>query len=232
MNIFKDGYLDLRFLNPEYRGISGFPAEWFIGIHVEPSDWHNSSVLTIRDGKYVSNGYDTIKFHNDDDMELLRIPKFASNDIPLDEYCWVNYGGEWKLETRLEFVTTYDEIVHKHEIDEPLYCVPTLIAETRFEAEKLKEWDESNYNTIYIRNPMRTPGKLIYYSDGHTLRHEILSILNDNDSVTIVFDFNIENVSISFITGLTEGIPKQCITFKGNDKVLSKLDWILNGTIF
>jgi len=141
MNIFNDGYLNIQYLNPNYRGIVGFPADWHIALHMENEHWEDARILTTHMGEYVSNGFETIKYWGHDNFCRLRIPQFAIDDIPLDEYCWVNYGGEWKKETYLEFITAYDEIVFKHEIDKPLYCVPTLIAETKEDAENLKDWN-------------------------------------------------------------------------------------------
>ena len=231
MNIFKDGYLDIQYLNPNYRGMVGFPADWWIALHMEDEHWEDSRILTTYNKSYVSNGYETINYWGYDKFCKLRIPQFSIDDIPLEEYCWVNYGGECKKETYLEFVTTYDEIVFKNEIDESLYCVPTLIAETKEDAEKLKDWnnpDEAKHNTVYIGSESNV---LVGYGDAFKSRRMILDILDKYDDVLVSFDDNIEKLSMSFIIGLTEGIPKQCITFKSiHESIHRKIDWIINGT--
>ena len=229
MNIFNDGYLDIQYLNPNYRGIVGFPADWWIALHMEDEHWEEARILTTHLGKYVSNGFATINYWNDDFCRL-RVEQFAMDDIPLEEYCWSKLGGgEWKKETRLEFITAYDEIVFKNEIDEPLYCVPTLIAETKEDAEKLKDWDnpdEAKHNTVYIGSESNV---LVGYGDAFKSRRMILDILDRYDDVLVVFDDNIEKISMSFIIGLTEGIPKHCITFKSiHESIHNKLNFVFN----
>jgi len=154
MSIFKDGYLDPKYLNPNYRGLVGWNIE--VG---EGSDLFEGSVvyfssdilICVTDEEVVTrdNLLDTdnaFKEKGGYDAKA-RIPKFTPKDIPKGELCWLKNGSSnyWVLEVLRGYSTPdncYPYCTSGMGTGNIFweYCVPYLIAETAEQAELLKDW--------------------------------------------------------------------------------------------
>ena len=139
LKIFKDGYLDVKYLNPNYRGIVGFPADWWMGLYVEPDHWIDTSILTTKNGTHVSNGYHTISMWYDDFCRV-RIPQFHIDDIPIGELVWIERPHF--AQSKRSLTSFYLEVLGEY-INPKYRIVPYLIAGTEEDAEKLKDWNIS-----------------------------------------------------------------------------------------
>ena len=131
-NVFENGYLKSEFINPNYRGLVGWPCE-------------------RKEFTYKSNDYDYVDdllmcldvraaMTNDEycaDFEEIKIPQFTPKDIPVGELCWMLFDDKWYLKVY------NDSNLKRSENTFRFPCVPYLIAETAEKAEKLKDWDKS-----------------------------------------------------------------------------------------
>ena len=130
MNIFKDGYLRSEFINPNYRGLVGWPCDY------------GNLIGTCKDGGIIVNSMDEI-VKAVIDTEDLTIPQFTAKDIPVGEWCW--FGSQYPNSIMWALIPNNKLLISdviKNEGKNFYYCVPYLIAETEQDAEKLKDWSE------------------------------------------------------------------------------------------
>jgi len=134
MSIFKEGYLKKEFINPNYRGLVGWPLD--VTGHCD--------LLMVK--KSVLYYWCDDQQRTKETMVKRIVREFKPEDIPVGELCWFSCGnGVWQLHKlrKVVDVTTmhYDKFFpsgggsHSH-------CVPYLIAETTEDAERLKDWDK------------------------------------------------------------------------------------------
>ena len=136
MNIFKDGYLKPEFINPEYRSLVGWECEI---IHDE------NNLITI----YTIMNQTVHSWGCTWNILELNIPEFTPKDIPIGELCWFTNKCTWVLST-FSRMLTQGSYSKKFLADSTVcglghdfkYCVPYLIAKTKEDAERLKNWSK------------------------------------------------------------------------------------------
>ncbi len=139
MNIFKDGYLKKKYLNPEYRGLVGWLCK-------EEGEWDNGKLVAVAQNRVFvkqPNG----PFPYCDFLETIQIPEFTPQQIPAGEFCWVKYFIDgvrdlWRLKVS-EGITPGGCL---NTADDGMFIcfVPFLIAKTEEDAERLKNWHKNN----------------------------------------------------------------------------------------
>ncbi len=137
MKIFDNGYLLPEFINPNYRGLVGWPIK----------RTYEGSGSTFDNLLIAINNVDELTddgFIEAGDKYL--IPQFTPKDIPVGELVWVG-----RIQMKID-LTKGDYIDRSHikwslEVHNPIsnvtnkdYIVPYLIAETAEDAERLKNW--------------------------------------------------------------------------------------------
>lgn len=139
-SIFEDGYLKPEFINPNYRGLAGWPCVVY-GEIVDNLLLSNSSACR-KTCLYL-------EFHLQMGIEEIKIPQFTPEDIPDGELCWYKvvvlnkYGGRFYEWIQAPYYKICDETLGArmaYRIDTSDYCVPKLIAERAEDAERLKDW--------------------------------------------------------------------------------------------
>lgn len=125
MSIFENGYLKPEYLNPQYRGLVGWPFMTWDMVN-EKLNISSDNMVCITDTMVVTQGDDLYRRCD------LRIEKFGPKDIPVGELVLIKYfrTAVWRLE-KFAGITNYNP----HD-----YIVPYLIAATPEEAEERKGW--------------------------------------------------------------------------------------------
>lgn len=113
-SIFKDGYLKSEFINPNYRGLVGWPCQ------------DGDLIKGIDDGFAWFGGSN---FYTTEPMENVAIPQFTKFDIPVGELCWFKVHSQWTLLRYGNSIITMST-----------HYVPYIIAETTERLEELKDW--------------------------------------------------------------------------------------------
>jgi hypothetical protein len=143
MTIFENGYLNPKFINPNYKGLVG----WSCRYYRIPNTFDIETVISF-DGIFGSEPNTQLKgktsLCRDQDV---KIKKFTVEDIPVGELCWMGDGsGEWVLcpfgGVKKRWLNGKKEINRFIASDgsyEGIVSVPYLIAETKEDAEKLKD---------------------------------------------------------------------------------------------
>lgn len=153
MKIFENGYLKSEYINPNYRGLVGWPCEKHIGCN---DLWYSNqdTVLVHVDcgyGAYYKNNIYPTLFSCY--SETWRIPQFTPEQIPEGELCWMKasagdipFESDWKL---VVFQGLKNVCADNGEYSRSLAMndgcgydvfVPYLIALTAERAEELKDW--------------------------------------------------------------------------------------------
>ena len=138
MNIFKDDYLETKFINRNYIGRPGWKCEYvWTNNKGCGGRQENGTLLLMCDSS--SHGF--IK-EEGRLQSSISIPKFASDSIPVGELCWVSLrppdqgANRWSLEVK----------THKNKWNSKYYyIVPFLIAETEEQAKLLKDWNSDEH---------------------------------------------------------------------------------------
>jgi hypothetical protein len=134
MSIFKGGHLKSEFINPNYRGLVGWPCKFSNQISESTLDMINSQ------GDALIEGHNRISNIRD-----VHIEKFTPDKIPEGELCWFEVGkgcNSWRLDA---FVSCdeYGIYYSATNTESQMGCVPYLIAETAEDAERLKDWSKA-----------------------------------------------------------------------------------------
>lgn len=143
MNIFKDGYLKPEYINPNYRGLVGWPCEeCSVGAENNRRYWNKVKLISASRGKKcdtytrLDSKYGAVDLFLGE--EFFRIPQFTPRDIPLGELCWVASKEGFDAASDFELLPSTRYAISNNNT----YCVPYLIAATAEEAEERKDWDK------------------------------------------------------------------------------------------
>jgi len=146
MEIFENGYLKPEFINPNYRGITGFDCADDYEPWDGEGDYFREKLIatTSHSGGSIAKPKSWIFCYlRDDDsnrdgyvieLENLRVKEFTVEDIPEDEFVWVldNICKVWYLIQKKLTKTVFKD---------SRLIVPHLIAETEADAIRLAEWE-------------------------------------------------------------------------------------------
>lgn len=78
VEIFENGYLKSEFINPNYRGLVGWPSEYDDG---DASG--GAKIIAVCGGDVMNDSVYEMPLCN------FKIPQFTPKDIPVGELCWV-----------------------------------------------------------------------------------------------------------------------------------------------
>jgi len=103
MSIFKDGYLQEEFTNPNYRGLVGWDCELvYVNTWTEEQIVLGSGVLISKYNKSANIAGDIVGR----EIKSFKIKQFTASDITVGELCWV--GGENEYYALTPFSHTID----------------------------------------------------------------------------------------------------------------------------
>jgi hypothetical protein len=143
VKIFKDGYLLPEFINPNYRGLVGWPCISNDGC--DSNECYDTTIICTLDN--------TTAITCEGELDEFFIKQFTPEEIPVGELVWMGYEDvknkyddeiiiHWYLARFVCIkpapITGEPQIITEHGCGE--YCVPYLIAETAEDAERLKNW--------------------------------------------------------------------------------------------
>ena len=133
MEIFENGLLKNEFINRNYRGLVGWKIDY------------EYNLVAVRNRRAMSiNANDDL--HNTV-TETVNIKQFTVEEIPVGELCWMGDGsGEWVLcpfggvkKRWLNGKKEINRFIASDESYEGIIAVPYIVAETKEDAEKLKD---------------------------------------------------------------------------------------------
>lgn len=129
IEIFEGEYLKAEYLNPQYRGLVGWPCEIVTGVY----GYISGNLISCREHYFFVEDCDNcVTIENNFSNEPIRIEQFEPKDIPVGELVLIKYfrTAVWRLE-KFAGITNYNP----HD-----YIVPYLIAATPEQAEERKDW--------------------------------------------------------------------------------------------
>ncbi len=145
-SIFEDGYLKQEFINPNYRG--NWDCDIFIysteSLDHKKQQWRCASLLAIS-GDFVFAAI-VGKMAGEHDLKDTKIKQFSLEKIPVGEWCWVGRiqkqidcrGGGYIDRSYIKWTPEVHSFINN--VPNKDYVVPYLIAETKEDAERLKDW--------------------------------------------------------------------------------------------
>lgn len=125
-SIFKDGYLKPEFINPNYRGLVGWPCERQSSFGC---GWKIAAII-----------YNLAIFNNGKGDVNFKISQFTPKDIPVGELCWFGFEHPVNNGQMIWNLWKIDKATHETIKRDYTNVVPYLIAETPEKAEELKDW--------------------------------------------------------------------------------------------
>lgn len=129
--IFENGYLKREHVNPNYRGLVGWPTKF-----VWTDGGASFGKLLAVQGSYIFN----TEYIEEQDIKFF-IKQFTPEEIPVGELCWVGYCCDdiSSEDDSIQWtITVYDP--EEWFCSLANYIVPYLIAGTAERAEELKDW--------------------------------------------------------------------------------------------
>ena len=138
-DLWIDGYLNPEYINPNYRGLVGWPCQDHSVYDANKSEWSDNYLLGIS-----GNDFFLLDHRNKNNLIAVRIKAFTPEHIPEDELSWCKFITKndadtgWILISKKEFDSML--LYWGDRIKEPWF-VPYLIASTPEEAERRKKWN-------------------------------------------------------------------------------------------
>lgn len=137
-SLFENGYLKSSFINPNYRGLVGWPCEvenTSNDIYMKKTKRKVSLLLTEKEAFYIKGA------HYAGENQLF-IPKFTPKDIPVGEIVFENLKGS---DLWIKAFMTDNKIQNLKKSYTEITYIPYLIAETAERAQWILEktdWSE------------------------------------------------------------------------------------------